>query len=272
MPKNLIIYEPSGPALEYSLLGLNHYAGCPCACTYCYGPRSMHKTRAEFHAAAVPKKDVLARVGKAAKHFRGTDKRVLLSFASDPYPEIDCARALTRDVLSILKRHDVSFQVLTKSGLLAARDFDQYRPCDAFAVTLTTADKHRAAEIEPGAAPPADRIWTLREAHKRGIETWVSLEPVLDNFQALTDALEVIRQAGPHTDLFKIGAIGGGKKPRAIAPDHWRGFIKRAAVLCTAHGSRYFFKESLTCYLESFEFAHPIDNTDNRLVGWRDNE
>ncbi len=237
-----LIYEPSGKALEYSLLSLNHYVGCPHGCTYCYVPTMPGRNRADFHAKAEPKKDLLAKLGKNAKRYAGTDKRVLLSFASDPYPQVDARLALTRRVLSLLIKHDIPFTVLTKGGMLAARDFDLYRPdLDAFAVTLTAATdrKWRQMACEPNAAPPSDRIETLKEAHARGIETWVSLEPVIDP----EESLKIITATYKYVDLYKVGTLNHVTSD--MTSEQWADFARRAIDICTACKVEYFIKHDL---------------------------
>ena len=252
-----VIYEPGGKALEYAYLGCNPYNGCTHGCTYCYVPKSLFKTPEEFHAKVEPKKDFLARLAKEAPRHRGTDKRVLLSFSSDPYPEVEGRLGLTREVLSMLKKHDIPFTVLTKGGMMAARDFGIYRPgIDAFAVTLTAATDHKWRAMEPGAAPPSDRIKTLREAHGRGIETWVSLEPVIDP----EESLAIISATAGFVDLFKIGTLNYTNSD--VTPAQWQSFGKRAINRCVATGAKCFIKHSLAKHLGEF----PFENTDNRTI------
>lgn len=54
-------------------------------------------------------------------------------------------------------------------------------------ITLCFADDSTRNEWEPGASTVDDRLTVLKTAHKEGIFTWVSLEPVIDPAQALTD-------------------------------------------------------------------------------------
>ena len=251
------IYEPKGRALEYSMLAVNHYTGCPHRCLYCYGPRTLKVSKEEFHSHVEPRKDILKIVGKQAARLAGTDKRVMLSFACDPYPDVDARLQLTRDVLKILRKNDVPFQVLTKAGHLAFRDFDLYRRgLDAFAVTLTTLDAEVASQTEPGAAPPAERIEMLQAAHDRGIETWVSLEPVLDP----VESYKVLVATHEFVDLYKIGALNHVEHD--ITSDQWRDFGVRAINYCIATGTKYYIKQDLAGHLGEFAFG----NTDNRKV------
>lgn len=253
-----VIYKPGGKACEYSLLALNHYVGCPHACTYCYVPSVLRIKAEEFHAGAEPKKDILARLGKELPKYAGTDKRVLLSFACDPYPPQDAARQLTRKILVKLSRHDIPFHVLTKAGQLATRDLDVFGPNDAFAVTLTTLDARQAEKIEPGAGPPIERTQALMEAKSRGIETWVSLEPIIDPAWSL----EIISRTHDYVDLYKIGPLNHAGPQVPMGFWQLRQFARRAIRLCTAYGVKYFIKRDLAKHLGEFQFG----NTDNRTV------
>jgi len=254
------IYEPKGRAQEYSHLAVNPYTGCPHGCTYCYVPRVLHRTPEEFHGRVEPVKNILAIVGKQAARLAGTDHRVMLSFACDPYPGVDARLQLTRSVLKILVKNDVPFQILTKGGQLALRDFDLYRHgLDAFGVTLTTLDPEVAAEIEPGAAPPAERIEMLQAAHDRGIETWVSLEPVIDP----VESYKILVETHCFVDLYKIGTLNHVKHD--TTSQQWRDFGRRAINYCHATKTAYFIKQDLAGHLGEFQFG----NTDNRTVARR---
>jgi DNA repair photolyase len=79
-----------------------------------------------------------------------------------------------RTVLKLFRQHDQPFQVLTKGGAKAIKDFDLYSLNDKFGVTLTFDNDADSNKWEPGAALPADRIAALKEAHNRNIHTLVS--------------------------------------------------------------------------------------------------
>ena len=252
-----IIYEPEGRAAEYAHLSLNHYDGCDHGCSYCYVPGALRRDRESFHSEVRPKADVLSRVEKDAGRLKGTDKRVLLCFACDPYPDVETHLYLTRDVLRILNKYDVPFQVLTKSGVMPQRDFDLYRPgVDAFAVSLTALDAAVAAKVEPGASPPALRIDNLIEAKRRGIETWVSLEPVLDP----KEAYRIITVTHEYVDLYKIGPRNHAKSN--VTDREWQSFAERVKRLYLGCGCKYYFKLDLVKHLGDMAYY----NTDNRCA------
>jgi DNA repair photolyase len=202
---------------------------------------------------------VLEHLSSEAPRYQGTDERVLLCFLSDPYQPLEAETRTTRGALRILAAHQVPFQVLTKGGTLACADFGLYTPRDAFAVTLTGVDAAWSA-LEPGAASNGDRIEALFEAKRCGIETWVSLEPVVDP----AASLEVIRATHEVVDLYKIGKIN--HDPETAARIDWPRFAFEAANLCEKYGVYYYLKKDLAAYCD-FAFR----NTDNRRAGWRTN-
>ncbi len=250
-----IIYEPKGRAQEYSWLAANLFSGCSHGCAYCYARKMAAQFGTDFDNPTV-KKYVLTELEKDARKYAGTDKRVLLCFSCDPYQPLELQERITREAIIILKENDINFQVLTKAGLNAARDFDLYKTGDAFAATLTYIERDDSLRDEPGAALPAERIEALRQGHDRGIEIWTSLEPVLD----VEQSLEIIRQTHEFVDLYKIGKLN--HKPSSI---DWRQFGIEAIKLCEQYGKRFYIKDDLAKYLEGIEF----ENTDTRIISFK---
>ena len=253
----MTIYEPRGRAAEYSLLGLNLYRGCSGRCFYCYVPVIPGQPSRElFHAGAKVRPGVLDHLARNAEHFRGTNRRVLLSFTSDPYNRTEKKEKVTQMALRLLRLNNIPFQILTKHAKLAGRDFDLYRIGDAFAVTLTSLSPVAMAHDEPGTDGPGVRLEALERAHSRGIFTWVSLEPVLDP----EVSLEIIRRTHDIVDHYKIGTLN--HVDCSTTPKQWRQFAKRAVDLCTAYGRSYYIKTALARLID-FEYK----NTDERRVG-----
>ncbi len=247
-----VIYEPKGRALEYSYLACNLYDGCVHGCDYCYVPNSPYnEDRESFHSHADPKPKIIQQIRREARRLAGTDKRVLLCFTCDPYPPDD--NTITREALKIFKKYDVPFQVLTKGGMRAVRDFSLYGPRDAFAVTLTTTKRNISLNREPQADLPEERKQALQRAKDKGLTTWVSLEPVLDP----EESLQLIRDTWPYVDLYKIG-----KMNHKGSDVDWRDFGIKAIELCEHYDKPYYIKHDLAFFLGGVEFH----NTDTRLA------
>ena len=251
----MIIYEPKGRAKEYSLLAVNIYNGCEHGCRYCYVPPILRLEREAFHKVVAAREGVIKQVEADAAKIACTDRRVLLCFTCDPYQPLDGELQLTRRVIQILRTHRVPFQVLTKGGMRAARDFDLYNRWDVFATTLTFLDPADSIEWEPCAPLPADRIAAIKAAKERGLQTWVSLEPVID----CTQSVEIIKQTHEIVDHYKIGVWN--HDTRAMLID-WRNFGYRAIELCEKYGKTYYVKNDLAKYLKGVKFT----NTDTRTV------
>lgn len=236
-----ILYEPRGRAREYAALAANLYAGCVHGCEYCYVPACVRRDRADFHGSTRVRAGALAALDKdASKTPKGA--RVLLSFTTDPCQPGEEDRGVTREAIRILHAHGLAVEILTKGGTRARHLFPAMRAGDAFASTLTFTDPAQSAEWEPGAALPEDRLAAMHEAHDLGIETWASLEPVIDPAQSLA----LIDQAAPFTDLFKLGTLN--HHPHAATID-WAGYARRAVAAVTATGRKMYVKDDLRRFL-----------------------
>jgi DNA repair photolyase len=250
-----IIYQPGGEALEYAYLGLNHYIGCNHRCSYCY-MRAMDKRYGtlDFDNPRA-KKDVLELLESDCQKIAGTEQRVHLCFATDAYQRIDQEHKLTREVIKLLRKHTIPFQVLTKGGECAGRDFDLYGRNDLFGVTLTSLREDWTIYHEPMAAPPSHRMAALHAAKQKRIKTWVSLEPVID----AAEAFRIIETTAGYVDLYKIGKLNHQKNPGV----NWRQFAADVVGVCNRLGKKYFLKSSLAKYLD----ASAYENTDWRIIG-----
>jgi len=256
-----VIYKPGSRAREYAWLAANLFTGCPHGCGYCYVPGFFHIPREEFLKTA-PRPGVLKVLEKDAALIACTNRRVMLCFGCDPYPLPPIGSewrgemaTLTRKAIKILRKHSVPFMVLTKAGMAAALDFDLYRPCDMFGVSLTFIEPAHSEEWEPGAALPASRIEALRLAKSKGIFTFVSLEPVV----SCVETLELIEQTHDFVDHFKLGRWNHSKDANTY---NWRNFGIKAIERLEKFGASYFIKQDLAAHLDGVEFR----NTETRTV------
>lgn len=235
-----IIYEPKGRAREYADLALNIYDGCSFGCIYCFSPLVLKKDRAAFHKLIKARDNLLEKVQKDCNLNLFVGRKVHLCFTCDPYQNIDIELKLTREVLQIFKQHNVNFQILTKGGLRALRDFDLYKTGDSFGTTLTLINDDDMKKWEPNA--PNDRMAALKIAHDNGIKTWVSLEPVIDPKQTL----EIIKCTHTWVDLYKVGTINYNDRKKEI---DWKNFGNKAIELFNYYDKEYYVKEDLKVYL-----------------------
>lgn len=245
--KYRVIYAPKGPALEYSPLALNLYVGCSHGCKYCYAPSCMFKKREEYDK----EENIYIRDGILDKLQKDLiemsmlkdRRRVLLCFITDPYQGEYSFNKITSEALALFKAYNIPFQILTKGGMKAARDFYLYKKGDAYATTLTFYDEKKSEEWEPMAASPKERIKSLRKAKEKGIETWVSFEPVIDP----KETYKLFEASKEVTDLYKIGKINNYKQIDKNID--WREFTHNIINLCEKNNKEYYIKESLQSYI-----------------------
>lgn len=229
------IYEPRTRAKEYCDLAVNIYTGCNHGCLYCYAPRVLRKTREDFSKDVRPREGIVESVKKQLLRDGITEKKIMLCFTCDPYPaEIDTTT--TREVIKAIKESGNHVQILTKGGKRAERDFDLLDRRDSFGVTISaTQEMLNALGEEPNAAHVFDRLAAMKQAHKLGIATWVSCEPVLE-----AKSIYNLIRIGDYIDLFRIGKLN-----YALSDIDWPAFGRECEALCCFYRRDYYIKEDL---------------------------
>ena len=249
------IYKPSGRALEYSpdALACNIYTGCPHRCYYCFSPTVLRKDRETFYTNVAPREGIVQAIKRQFEYgFVNVDnkqkdgsylpysillkgKLIHLCFTCDPYP-VGYDTSVTREVIKAIKEAGCHVQILTKGGMLAERDFDLLDGNDWFGVTLSGAGSdHWNMRDEPNAARHPERYETLKTAKNSGINTWVSMEPVI-NPQEIYELIKGTK----NIDLFRIGKLN--YHPSEI---DWRAFGRECERLCIEHDREYYIKADL---------------------------
>jgi len=241
-----IVYEPRGRALEYSPLAVSLYRWCPFKCTYCFVPAMSKATE---HLEPYTRKSALSLLEKDCEELQRTrdTREILMSFTTDPYQPLNDTEQFTRQAIKILIKYNRPFSVLTKGGHRSMQDFDLIasRPdLGKYATTLTCINLATEAQWEPYAASYKERIDALVEAHKRGIKTWVSMEPIIDPEQSLS--LISITHALGCVDLYRIGLLNHETLPfpRVALYD----FVKKVKHIL--EDTDHVFKKDLYPYLQ----------------------
>lgn len=240
------IYEPKGAAKEYGDYALNIYTGCPHRCWYCFAPGVLHREKEKFHSHIEPRPGIVEETRKQLEKEHITGKLIHLCFTCDPYPTGYDSTA-TREIIKLLKESGNHVQILTKGD--GSRDFDLLDGEDWYGITVSSfAQKDTMTEIgimprcphEPRAINPYARIAAAEAARRKGIKTWISLEPVVD-----ADVLETFACFATAFDKVKIGKLN--YHPSDI---NWKEFGCRAEALCKMLGVDYYIKDSLRREME----------------------
>ena len=235
----MLIYEPKGKAREYSPLALNVYSGgCDHGCKYCYcaniqrGWTKSPRTR---------------ELGTLRREAINSSRQILLSFMADPYCKIELTEKATRKSLEILKGEECSVAILTKGGTRCLRDLDLFSEWPdgriKIGATLTFVSKEKIKIWEPGAASFRERISALEELNDAGVNTWASIEPVIDPIESLS----AIRESLFCVDAYKVGKWNHDKRASEI---NWREFGYSAVELIRKAGKQLYVKKDLQPYFD----------------------
>lgn len=235
------IYVPKGRAGEYGDYALNIYTGCPHRCYYCFAPSVLRRDKETFHTDVRPRDGIVEAVAAQLASGGIKGKLIHLCFTCDPYPRGYDTTA-TREIIQLIKSSGNHVQLLTKND--ETRDLDLLDENDRVGITYTGGDSF----AEPGAARAIARFSVPFEAHKRGIHTWVSLEPVLnsgDVLKLLKDA-QILKVRGIDCiDRWKIGKLN---YHQSIID--WKAFGTEAERICKEGGLDYYIKADLRKEME----------------------
>ena len=239
-----VIYETKGRAREFNELAINLFTGCGHMCVYCYGADITHQNREQWENNPQPRVTV-SDIERSADSWQSYEfrqghkpRRILLCFVTDPYQPIEGKTELTRKTIQALHHYGLNVIILTKAGKQAMRDFDLLTPQDAFATTLTCDNEADSLKWETKASLPADRMENLKEAHRRGIETWVSLEPVIYPNQVV----RLVEMTKDFVGHYKVGTLNYHPHGKSI---NWKDFGWRMKRLMDKQGINYYFKNDL---------------------------
>jgi len=112
-------------------------------------------------------------------------------------------------------------QILTKGCVdLIQEDMALMKKSDThLGITLCFSDDEMRKDWEPNASSVNERLNILKKAHKAGIFTWISLEPVIDPKQALA----VIKTAHKYVRFWKVGKLNHMKEDESKV--NWTKFL-----------------------------------------------
>ena len=160
---------------------MNHVQGCSHGCKYpCYA-FLMAKRFGRVHTYEewcdpILVSNTLELLDKEIPRLKSKIQSVQLCFTTDPfmygYPEI---AEMSMAAIRKLNAAGIKCTALTK-GLLPI-ELSELSPENEYGITLVSLDEGYRQRMEPGSAPYAERLGTLKALHDAGSKTWVSIEP-----------------------------------------------------------------------------------------------
>ena len=227
--------------VEYGDYTMNHVMGCSHGCKYpCYAylqkkrfaKVSSYSDWIEPHLVS----NTLEILDKEIPRLRSKITSVQLCFTTDPFMyEYEEIKQMSLAAIKKLNDAGIKCTVLTK-GLLPI-ELSSYSKINEYGITLISLDEEYRRRVEPGAAPYAMRLSSLKSLHDSGCTTWVSIEPYptpnLIN-QDLSSILEMLS----FTDRIIFGRTNYNKEVSAYE-GHRQFYNEQAALVesfCIKHG------------------------------------
>ncbi len=185
---------------------INPYRGCEHGCIYCFA-RPSHawlglSAGLDFESRLTYKSNAPALLEKALANPRYRPKPIALGVNTDAYQPVERRTGLTRDLLTILARHNHPVSLLTKSSLIE-RDIDILEPMARkglvrVGISITTLDKTLARKLEPRAATPTKRLATIKALSDAKIKTAIMAAPIIPalNDHEIEALLSAAKSAG----------------------------------------------------------------------------
>jgi DNA repair photolyase len=182
---------------------LNPYRGCTHGCHYCFA-RRYHvqfelNASDDFASVILVKQNLVEVLEKELDRPSWTREHVAVGTATDPYQPIEGRYKLTRRSIQALTRGRTPFGLVTK-GPMVVRDIDVLQEharsaaCTIY-MSVPTVDDDAWRTLEPGTAPPLQRLRAVRELVDAGINAGVLMAPIVPGFSSSRSKLEATVKA-----------------------------------------------------------------------------
>ena len=249
-PCRTALNRVSGMGFRWSL---NPYTGCVHRCAFCYVrgfERRADRPSDDRYGTNIRVKINIVEV-LSAELQRRTWRRetVAIGAATDPYQPAEGRYRLTRGCLGALARARTPLSLITR-GPLVVRDADILADASGRAdvtvsISVATLDESLSARLEPGVAPPRQRLRAIRTLTDAGIAAGVALAPVLpgltDAPRAMADVLRAARDAGATHAWSNVLNLRPGTREHflGILEREWPDELARYRRLYPGGGSGY---------------------------------
>jgi DNA repair photolyase len=202
--------------LKYNM---NLYRGCMHRCIYCDSRSECYQIE-DFDGEVLVKVNApeLLRDELSRKRVKGV---IGLGSMNDPFMPLPSPYDLTPSTLKIIAEFRFPVHIITKSDRVL-RVIDTLAEINevyaSISFTVTTADDALAAKIEPFASRPSARFAAMRALADRGIQTGVTLMPVLPFIEDTPENITaIIEQAAANGASYVISSMGMTMRDRQRA-------------------------------------------------------
>lgn len=236
--------------VEYADFCLNHVEGCSHGCNYpCYAMQMARRFgRVKSYKDWLKPKlvsNALELLDKEIPIYKDQIKFVHLCFMTDPfmYKQKEVSD-MSLKIIERLNKDDIRCTVLTK-GIYPAdlEDKKAYGSNNEYGITLVSLDEGFKKTFEPFSAPFAKRIESLKYLHKKGLKTWVSIEPY-PTPNIVNQKLKDILQSIAFVDKIVFGKLNYNvvASQYSANKDFYEACAKQVKKFCTEKGIQYHIK------------------------------
>jgi DNA repair photolyase len=238
----------------YMQWSLNPYRGCTHGCHYCFARRyhsHLELDAGDSFASVIFVKTNFVEVLRRELD-RPSWKKESIGFgtATDPYQPIEGTYKISRGVLEALRDAATPVGIVTK-GPMIVRDIDVLQDLSRRAtcrvhISVPTVDEDAWDKLEPGVAPPLQRLRAVRELVDAGIDCGVLMAPIVPGFSTQPAKIERTIKAIAESGATSIGAMvmhmDGGTR------EHFMGLLQReypelVRIYESLYASRYVRKD-----------------------------
>ncbi len=212
---------------------LNPYMGCAHRCAFCYVrgfERRADRPSDERYGTNIRVKVNVVEVLRTELSRRSWRREtVAIGAATDPYQPAEGRYRLTRQCLVALGEARTPLDLITR-GPLIVRDIDvlaeaSRRAAVRVSVSIATLDEELSTRLEPGVAPPRQRLRAIRLLTDAGIAAGVAVAPVLpgltDSARSLAAVMRAARDAGATHSWSNVLNLRSGTR------EHFLGVLER---------------------------------------------
>ncbi len=212
---------------------LNPYRGCTHGCHYCFARRYHAQFELgagdDFASVILVKTNLLDVLRRELDRPSWAREVVAMGTATDPYQPIEGTYRLTRESLAALAAARTPVGVVTK-GPMVVRDIDVLQSVNASSsctvyLSVPSIDGDAWRRLEPGTAPPLQRLKAVRALVDAGVPAGVLMAPIVPGITShprlLTETMRAIADSGAEFVGANVLRLDPGTR------EHFLGFLAR---------------------------------------------
>jgi len=208
--------------VEYGDYCINHVEGCSHGCLYpCYAMMLKRRTGAisGYEDWCKPKivSNALELLDKEIPKHKRKIKYVHLCFSTDPFMHgQDEVSRLSLNIIKKLNSHNIPCTTLTKGIYPVDSIYNSFSKANRYGITIVSLDESFRKDYEPFTPGLKERLDALRYLHKKGLKTWVSIEPYPTPNIIKQDLIKIL-EAVSFVDEIIFGRLNYNAKVRAFS-------------------------------------------------------